>query len=302
MAYSRYHDPWEDFPSTDTPVSAEALDHIEDGLFDTAAVADTASADASAAAAAAAAAGVVAADAQTDANAAQADATLALGNLTSHEADTTAVHGIANTALLETTAGAQAKADAKVSDTAYGVGWNADTDHAPSKNAVYDKIESLSSGVVDDTAYDATTWNNVTSIAPSKNAVRDKVENLVSKSTFPVEICVALSDEVTALVAGTAVLTMRAPFAFTLTAVRSSLTVVSSSGLVTVDINEAGASLLSTKLSIDANEKTSTTAAAAAVISDSAIADDAELTFDIDAAGTGAIGLKVWLIGTRVLA
>lgn len=39
--------------------------------------------------------------------------------------------------------------DAKVSDTAYGAGWNGDTTTAPSKNAVYDKIESLSGGVSD---------------------------------------------------------------------------------------------------------------------------------------------------------
>ena len=32
----------------------------------------------------------------------------------------------------------------KVSDTAYWAGWDGDTTHAPSKNAVYDKIESLS--------------------------------------------------------------------------------------------------------------------------------------------------------------
>ena len=33
-----------------------------------------------------------------------------------------------------------------ISDTAYGVGWDADTTHAPSKNAIYDKIETLGSG------------------------------------------------------------------------------------------------------------------------------------------------------------
>jgi hypothetical protein len=109
----------------------------------------------------------------------------------------------------------------------------------------------------------------------------------------------ALSNETTAITAGTAKLTMRMPFAMTLTAVRSSLSTASSSGLVTIDVNEGGASILSTKLSIDATEKTSTTAATAAVISDTALADDAEITFDIDAAGTGAMGLKVKLIGVR---
>jgi hypothetical protein len=123
----------------------------------------------------------------------------------------------------------------------------------------------------------------------------------VAKATFPVLLGFALSDETTALTVGTAKLTARAPFAFTLTAVRASLTTASSSGIPTFDINESGTTILSTKLTIDANEKTSTTAATAAVISDSAIADDAELTFDIDVAGTGAAGAKVWLIGTRVL-
>jgi hypothetical protein len=34
-------------------------------------------------------------------------------------------------------------------------------------------------GLIDDTAYDATTWNGDTTHAPSKNAVRDKIEALV---------------------------------------------------------------------------------------------------------------------------
>lgn len=110
-------------------------------------------------------------------------------------------------------------------------------------------------------------------------------------------IIVALGDEVTAITTGTAKVTLRMPYPFTLTAVRASLTTTSSSGNPTVDINEGGASILSTKLSIDAGAKTSTTAAVPAVISDPDLADDAELTFDIDVAGTGAAGLKVYLIG-----
>jgi hypothetical protein len=120
-----------------------------------------------------------------------------------------------------------------------------------------------------------------------------------SMTGLPVEFCIAASDETTAITTGAAKVTFRAPFAFTVTAVRSSLTTVSSSGLPTVDINESGTTILSTKLTIDASEKTSTTAATAAVISDTAIADDAEITIDIDTAGTGAAGLKVWILGTR---
>jgi hypothetical protein len=69
--------------------------------------------------------------------------------------------------------------------------------------------------------------------------------------------------------------------------------------LVTVDVNENGASILSTKLTLDVGEKTSTTAATAPVISDAALGDDSEITIDIDVAGTGASGLKVYLIGHR---
>lgn len=105
----------------------------------------------------------------------------------------------------------------------------------------------------------------------------------------------AVSDETTSVTTGTAKITFRAPYAMTLTQIpRASLSTVSTSGLVTVDINENGTSILgANKLSIDANEKTSTTAATATTLADSSIADDAEVTIDIDAAGTGAKGLKV---------
>lgn len=110
---------------------------------------------------------------------------------------------------------------------------------------------------------------------------------------------IPFSDEATALTTGTGKLSFRAPFAFTVTGVRASLSVTSSSGIPTFDINESGVTILSTKLTVDASEKTSTTAAAAAVISDSAIADDAEITIDVDVAGTGAIGSKVYIYYTR---
>lgn len=115
----------------------------------------------------------------------------------------------------------------------------------------------------------------------------------------PASIGVAVSDETTAITTGTAKVTFRMPHAMTVSAVRASVNTVSSSGVVTVDINEGGTTILSTKLNIDASEKTSLTAATPPVISDSALADDAEITIDIDAAGTGAKGLKVWLSGTR---
>jgi hypothetical protein len=117
------------------------------------------------------------------------------------------------------------------------------------------------------------------------------------ESLYPLSMTIALSDESTAITTGTAKVTIRAPFAMTLTQIpRASLSTASSSGNPTVDINEGGTSILgANKLSIDANEKTSTTAATATTLADTSIADDAELTFDIDVAGTGAKGLKVTL-------
>ena len=154
-------------------------------------------------------------------------------------------------------------------------------------------------------AHDASAVSYAGSAGLSATDVEAALDELdtekVPKATFPVFLQYAISDETTAITTGTK-LTARAPYGFTLTAVRASLTTASSSGTPTFDINEGGTTVLSTKLTIDANEKTSTTAATAAVISDSAIADDAELTFDIDVAGTGATGAKIYLYGTRVLA
>lgn len=131
----------------------------------------------------------------------------------------------------------------------------------------------------------------------TKEATIDHVLDIV-----PVYLALACSDETTALTTGTAKITFRMPFAMTLTDVRASLTGAgSTSGTTTIDINEGGTTILSTKLTIDFAEKTSTTAATPVVISDTALADDAEITIDIDAITTGAdeAGLKVYLIGTR---
>jgi hypothetical protein len=112
---------------------------------------------------------------------------------------------------------------------------------------------------------------------------------------------VACSDETTAITTGTSKVTFRIPYAFTLTSVRASLTIAQTSGTIfTVDINENGTSILSTKLTIDNTEKTSTTAAILPVISDSSLADDSEITIDVDQIGDGtAKGLKVVLIGYK---
>jgi len=115
-------------------------------------------------------------------------------------------------------------------------------------------------------------------------------------------IGIAVSDETTALTTGTAKATFRMPFAMTLTEVRATVTTAPVGSTLIVDINDGGTTIMSTnKLSIDASEKTSETAATAPGITDSALADDAEITIDLDQVGssTAGAGLKIWLIGTR---
>lgn len=127
-------------------------------------------------------------------------------------------------------------------------------------------------------------------------------DTAVQPADVIIPIGLAASDETTALTTGTAKVTFRMPFGLSVTGVRASLTTAQTSGSVfTVDINEAGSTILSTKLTIDNGEKTSTTAATPPVISDATLADDAEMTVDIDQVGDGtAKGLKVWILGTKL--
>lgn len=84
--------------------------------------------------------------------------------------------------------------------------------------------------------------------------------------------------------------------AITVKAVGAYVDTAGTTNLCTVDINEAGTTILSTKITIDSTEKSSETAATPSVISDSAIAADAIITFDIDAIQTTAAkGLVVWI-------
>lgn len=126
----------------------------------------------------------------------------------------------------------------------------------------------------------------------------------VGATDKPIEsLIVASGDETTDLTTGTAKPSYRIPYAFTVTEVRASVAGAPTGSTIIVDINEDGATILTTKLTIDASEKTSETAATPPAIGGAgpALADDAEITIDIDQIGSSAAGkgLKVTLIGTR---
>lgn len=110
----------------------------------------------------------------------------------------------------------------------------------------------------------------------------------------------AASDETTVIEAGVGKIKKRIRWAGTLTAVYAELGVAHTSGLFTVDINKNGSTVLSTKITLDANERDSATAAAPPVISDSSWAAHDEISVDVDVAGGGSpAGLKVTLVFAR---
>lgn len=114
-------------------------------------------------------------------------------------------------------------------------------------------------------------------------------------------ITLAVSDETTALTTGTAKITFRMPFAMTLSEVRINVNTAPTGSTIIVDVKESGTTIFSTKPSIDASTKTSVGAGTPAVISDSSLADDAEITVNIDQVGStiAGKGLKLTLIGYR---
>lgn len=112
---------------------------------------------------------------------------------------------------------------------------------------------------------------------------------------------VPCSDNETAVTTGAGKGRVPVPFSFTLTGVKANAATAPTGSTFVIDINEGGVSVLSTELTIDATEITSTTAATPAVISDSAIADDAVITIDFDQVGAtvAGAGIVVTLYGTR---
>lgn len=119
------------------------------------------------------------------------------------------------------------------------------------------------------------------------------------KSTVTRCIPLACSDETTSLTTGVK-LEFRIPFAFTLTKVKASVNIGQSSGsTLDVDLKIENVSVFSTRITIDNGETSSETAVVPSVLTapSVALANDANAKVEIMAAGTGATGLKLYLIG-----
>lgn len=132
----------------------------------------------------------------------------------------------------------------------------------------------------------------------------DAVNRVLMRYFREVEICVAASDETTALTTGAGKVVFYMPYAMTVTGVRAAVTTAPTGSAILVDIHEgagAGTTILSTKLNIDATEFSSQDSGTPAVISDASLADNARINIDIDQVGStiAGAGLKVWIIGYK---
>jgi hypothetical protein len=133
---------------------------------------------------------------------------------------------------------------------------------------------------------------------------RTTAADLAAGGAEPLQIIpIACSDETTALTAGTNKVEFIVPIAWTLSSVAASVKTAPTGAALQVDINEdtggGATSILSTKITIDIGEKTSLTAAAPPVLSDTSLAAGSILTIDLDQVGStvAGAGLKVYLIG-----
>ncbi len=107
------------------------------------------------------------------------------------------------------------------------------------------------------------------------------------------------SDETSPLQVGTNLVTFRIPYNFVVNDVRASVSEAPEGSSIIVDINRNGTSILGTKLSIDATEKTSVTAATPYTLATPSLTADDEIQIDLDQVGSAirGSGLKVVIFG-----
>jgi len=153
--------------------------------------------------------------------------------------------------------------------------------------------------------------NNVPLIATGPNDITtlvfytydDGTDRILGFNTTQLSsIIMSMSDEKTSLDVPSGVdqfTTFRMPYGMTLTEVRADLRNAGTGSVITVDVRESGTTIFSTLLTIDAGDTTSVGATTAAVISDSALADNAEMKLFLTTRDSGntATGLKLTLIG-----
>ena len=130
-------------------------------------------------------------------------------------------------------------------------------------------------------------WNDTAGSAASQKITGAELK----KSILVIPFGIAFGDETTDLETGTAKATFHMPnYATTLLSVAVGVTTAPTGSTAIFDLNEAGTSVLSTKVSIDVGEFHSDNGAIPPVISDSSLASLAKMTVDIDQVGSTVAG------------
>ena len=146
-------------------------------------------------------------------------------------------------------------------------------------------------------------WNSAYNTVNSKESNWDSAYNTVTNNAADWDkdaLQIAASDETTNLTTGV-VTAYRAPYAFTLSDVRASLTNAPVGTSLKVDVLASNVSIFSTIITIDAGSNTSVGSSSPRVISNTNINDDEELRVVITQVGNTipGSGLKITFIGSK---
>jgi hypothetical protein len=165
----------------------------------------------------------------------------------------------------------------------------------------------LSANNLSDLASAATAWTNLGGDERSQDAVGNAMllpsgayDDAGNAIRLPYILPIAIGDESTGATVGTAKVTFHMPVAMTLTSISAGCTVAQTGSAAIIDVNDGGTTIMSAnKLSIDATEKSTHTAATPPALTDTALAKGAEITIDIDQVGStvAGAGYKVYLVG-----
>lgn len=109
----------------------------------------------------------------------------------------------------------------------------------------------------------------------------------------------AIGDEETPAVVGTAAITFRMPYSMDITELRLGTNVANTTGVLQVGIKQNGVNILIDPIQIEAGDKSNIPSASPYSFATTLLTDDAEITIDILAVGSGqCCGLKLFIRGT----